>query len=147
MSTRVFVLLVCSGRDYANRRAVFAKLDAEKAVVEERGWSLHIVQGGAEGADAFAREWAQSRCVPMTTYPANWNRDGKAAGPIRNQQMIETEPDAVLAFPGGRGTADMVRRARLHEVPVQDLAASFAKRAVPASPSANSSTPGEPVET
>ena len=130
MNACVFRLLVCGGRDYRDRGAAFAALDGAKSAAEKQGLSLHVVQGGAEGADGLAREWAQARCVPFTTYPANWNRDGKSAGPIRNQQMIETEPDAVLAFPGGRGTADMVRRAVLHEIPVQDLNAPRLHRAV-----------------
>jgi len=44
---------------------------------------------------------------------AKWSKHGRAAGPIRNQEMIdECKPDLVVAFPGGRGTADMVRRAK-----------------------------------
>jgi hypothetical protein len=44
---------------------------------------------------------------------ADWNTHGRAAGPIRNQRMLdEVKPELVVAFPGGRGTADMVRRAR-----------------------------------
>ena len=43
--------------------------------------------------------------------PADWTKHGKAAGPIRNQKMLDECPDLVVAFPGGKGTADMVRRA------------------------------------
>ena len=46
------------------------------------------------------------------SYPAQWDVYGRRAGPIRNQEMIdEGKPDGVVAFPGGKGTADMVRRA------------------------------------
>lgn len=102
-------VLVCGGRDYSDREAVFAALD-ELA-------PLAIIQGHADGADALAREWWYKRpntCAgELACYPADWKKHGKAAGPIRNQQMIdEGKPDLVLAFPGGHGTADMVRRAK-----------------------------------
>lgn len=94
-------VLVCGGRDYANRAFVFATLD-------DIG-PAHLVTGDADGADALAREWAQDRCIPYTTYPADWRKHGKKAGPIRNRQMFEAEkPTLVVAFAGGRGTASMV---------------------------------------
>ncbi len=77
----------------------------------ERGISF-LIQGGARGADYFAWEWANERGVMCGSYPADWDAHGKRAGPIRNQQMIdEGKPDGVVAFPGGRGTKDMVDRA------------------------------------
>jgi len=45
-------------------------------------------------------------------FPADWSRHGKSAGPIRNRQMlIEGRPDIVVAFPGGKGTANMIKQA------------------------------------
>ena len=59
-------------------------------------------------AGKFA-EWAR---IPVKEYPADWQKHGRAAGPIRNQQMLdEGKPDLVVAFDGGRGTADMIARA------------------------------------
>jgi hypothetical protein len=47
---------------------------------------------------------------------------GKGAGPRRNKQMIEEgNPDLVIAFPGGRGTADMINRARAAGVRVIEV--------------------------
>lgn len=72
-----------------------------------------LIEGGALGADRLARRWAYTvGGITVETFPADWGAHGKAAGPIRNQRMIdEGKPDVVLAFPGGRGTADMIRRA------------------------------------
>lgn len=111
MNGRYYLLLVCGGRDYRDRATAFAALDEANVEVERRGQRLYVMQGGAEGADALAREWAQDRCVPWVTFPANWRRDGKRAGRVRNQDMIDQRPASVLAFPGGAGTADMIRRA------------------------------------
>lgn len=70
-----------------------------------------IVSGGATGSDAAALLYANRMGWHCEVYHANWKRDGRAAGPIRNRRMIaEGKPDFAISFPGGRGTADMLRR-------------------------------------
>lgn len=59
----------------------------------------------------MAHKWAMSRKIACSIHPANWSLWGKAAGPIRNHEMLLENPDVVVAFPGGRGTEDMVNRA------------------------------------
>lgn len=111
-------VLVCGGRDYADKDEVWKALDV--MLRGARHDTLTIIQGGATGADKLARDWCADRCVPYDNYPADWGKHGKAAGPIRNQRMIdEGRPNLVLAFPGGRGTADMVRRARVAGIRVR----------------------------
>lgn len=101
-------LLVCGGRDYTNRAAVQHAL----STVHARSRITLVIEGGARGADRLAREWAQMNDVPYNTYPADWNRYGNAAGPVRNARMLrEGQPQGVVAFPGGTGTADMVAQA------------------------------------
>lgn len=100
-------VLVCGGRDYSDGDRVYTELDKLRPNV--------VIEGGAQGADFFARVWADRnlRDGCCLSYKANWDIHGKAAGPIRNQWMLVNGcPDLVLAFPGGRGTADMVRRAK-----------------------------------
>ncbi len=116
-------VLVCGGRAYADRAKVFSTL---QTLHDETGF-VTLIHGDAPGADTLAAAWARhgfkSRerfTMGTISYPADWNTHGRAAGPIRNQQMIdECKPDLVVAFPGGRGTADMVRRARAADIPVQ----------------------------
>lgn len=112
-------VLVCGGRDYADTDRVFAVLD----VVRQHVGPLTIIQGGAGGADRSARRWAQQhRGTVLVTENADWRQYGRAAGPLRNAKMIaEHRPDVVLAFPGGRGTADMVRKARAAGIEVQEI--------------------------
>jgi predicted Rossmann-fold nucleotide-binding protein len=101
-------LVVCGGRDYADVWAVHKTLTRLHA---ERGIAA-IIQGGAKGADELARIWASEHDIPVETFDADWKQHGKAAGPIRNGVMLaESKPDGVVAFPGGRGTADCVRQA------------------------------------
>jgi len=74
---------------------------------------LFIIHGGATGADKIADEWSVVNWVPQQEYRADWEKWGKRAGPIRNQVMLNVgKPDLVIAFPGGDGTANMVRIAR-----------------------------------
>jgi hypothetical protein len=78
-----------------------------------------LIEGEAPGADTLAREWATEQGIPVERYPADWNRHGKAAGPIRNRRMlVEGKPDLVVAFPGGRGTANMISQAEAAGVKV-----------------------------
>lgn len=106
-------VLVCGGRDYQNRDILFRILDASNA---DRPIDL-IIHGAARGADSLAQAWADNRGVRCLQFPADWKTDGKAAGPIRNRRMLLEGPDLVLAFPGGKGTADMKKQARKMGVP------------------------------
>ena len=111
-------VLVCGGRDYQDRQFLVSVLDKLRAdcVIS------HIIAGGARGADTFAEEWAKAVGLPCTVYRAEWERLGRKAGPTRNQQMLDLGmPNLVVAFPGGRGTADMVRRARTAGVEVIEI--------------------------
>tara|TARA_R110000803_G_scaffold28011_10_gene65148 strand:+ start:13302 stop:13661 length:360 start_codon:yes stop_codon:yes gene_type:complete len=107
-------LLVCGGRVYSDEKAARAILDychAETPITV-------IIEGGARGADSFARQWARKNAVPVATFPADWSQ-GPKGGPARNQKMVdEGQPDGAVAFPGGKGTADMVRRLKAADVPV-----------------------------
>lgn len=108
------IVLVCGGRDYDDRDRLFQILDTAHAA---NPISL-LIHGGATGADALADEWQRSRMVRTRRYNADWI-SGKKAGPIRNQLMLDDgKPHMVIAFPGGKGTADMVKRAEKAGVPV-----------------------------
>ena len=101
--------IVCGGRDFKMMASLWAALDA---LHEVRNFDL-IITGGATGADSMAHGWAMERGVPVATYPAQWGRYGRKAGPLRNEWMLKLSgADTVIAFPGGNGTADMVRRGR-----------------------------------
>ncbi len=78
-----------------------------------------MAQGGAKGADFWSKKWAEEHGVPCRTFKADWKRYHRAAGAIRNTWMLnEFAPGAVVALPGGNGTADMVKKARRANVPV-----------------------------
>lgn len=118
----IFTVLVCGGRHYDDRVRLHTIMNALHHV---RSIDL-VIHGGASGADILAGAWAMDHGVVSKAFPARWALHGRAAGPMRNKQMlVEGKPDLVLAFPGGTGTADMVRQAvehgvRTFNIPKQD---------------------------
>jgi hypothetical protein len=113
-------VLVCGGREYLDRSKLYETLDH---LHSERHFTL-VIAGGARGADTLAYEWSTSRGVAAAVYVADWKGQGRKAGPLRNQRMLdEGLPDLAIAFPGGRGTADMVSRARKAGIEVIEIVA------------------------
>lgn len=101
--------LVCGGRDFSDQR-MFDTIMSH--LVTQRGCPAKIVHGNASGADAMADKWGKRFAIKVVPCPADWTKHGKAAGPIRNEDMLmDHKPKLVVAFPGGRGTADMIARA------------------------------------
>lgn len=113
-------ILVCGGRDYSDHEEVANVLDGYCYSVP--AMSVAIIHGGARGADSLAGRYAQENGICEIVVKANWDVHGKSAGPIRNQWMLDyCNPNIVVAFPGGAGTADMVRRARKAGVEVLEV--------------------------
>lgn len=99
--------IVCGSRDYDDRAALYRALDHLVSLCGP----FEVIHGDARGADRLAGKWAEDRDLKVTAVPADWKAHGKAAGPIRNREMLKYRPDAVIAFPGGSGTADMMKAA------------------------------------
>ena len=110
-------ICVCGGRDYNDRERLYHVLDTAKAIMP----NLILVHGDAKGADSLADEWAQNRKVTVERFPADWDKHKKSAGPIRNRQMIASGIACLVAFPGGRGTADMVAACRKAGIAVKEI--------------------------
>lgn len=106
-------VIVCGGRDYRNGAFIWRKLDELHSAKKFTA----LMQGGATGADHIAKEWASTKIgLERWVCKADWEKHGKAAGPIRNAKMLEWKPDLVVAFPDpeteSRGTWNMVKLAR-----------------------------------
>lgn len=85
-----------------------------------------IVSGAAKGADTHAEWAAEELQMDCVIFPADWDRFGRAAGPIRNRQMLDQKPDLVIAFHSdlskSKGTADTVREAKRRGIKVEVIA-------------------------
>jgi len=113
-SWRGLRILVCGGRDYANASLVASVLYDLAPVL--------VIHGAAPGADRLADVAARRLGVQVLPFPVSkddWKAQGRAAGPLRNRRMLlDGRPQLVVAFPGGRGTADMTSQAELAKVAV-----------------------------
>ncbi len=99
-------------------RGLYSYYEGEPMMPE----NITIISGAAKGVDSVAIDWAITNWLSFKEFPANWDKYGKAAGPIRNKQMLEEgKPDLVVAFPGGRGTANMVKLAKEAGVEVIEI--------------------------
>lgn len=98
-------VLVCGGRDFKDK-------DLMEDVL--KGFDIScIIEGEAGGADTLAREYAKGQGIHVLPFPAQWDLYGKPAGPIRNAEMLRVgQPDLIVAFPGGSGTANMIKQAK-----------------------------------
>jgi len=139
-------ILVCGGRNFANPIPYDHSPENKKAMDEYKfvlntlhnlsiefskeynpndNWlptDIVIINGKAKGVDSASSDWAIVNYAQLKEYPADWETHGKAAGFIRNQQMLdEGKPDLVIAFPGGSGTADMIRRAKKAGIEVREV--------------------------
>lgn len=111
-------VLVCGGRDFNDWDLLEDRLGALHA---DQEFTL-LIHGAAPGADSMAAGWAALHAIPTRRFAARWQDEGRAAGPLRNQRMIDHgKPDLVVAFPGGRGTLDLITRARRAGIPIVEV--------------------------
>jgi hypothetical protein len=112
-------VLICGSRDWDDV-ACIERVVQELAAADP---DLVVIEGEARGADSIARDAARRLGVPVIKYPADWVSYGRAAGPMRNQQMLDAGPDLVVAFhpniAESKGTRDMVMRAGRAGIPVR----------------------------
>lgn len=97
---------VTGGRDYWNRVIIWDVL----SLFPRRGTELLV--GDASGLDTVAAEFGEKLGFSVTKFVADWKNHGLAAGPIRNKNILAKEPSFVIAFPGGKGTENMVKQAK-----------------------------------
>lgn len=100
-------IVITGGRDYSNKDKVFKVLDSLNP--------KKLYHGGASGADSISESWWDIRriCV-REIFNADWNRLGRAAGPVRNLKMLKYagEDAVVVAFAGGKGTENCIQYAK-----------------------------------
>lgn len=134
MNYSKFRVIVSGSRNWSDCAAVGSVLDEYLTKTLESSGVFVLIEGGAKGADACAKWWAQSKKTEpnmprnLSHYhiPADWQKYGKAAGSIRNQLMLDTfEPDLVLAFKDNLdenlakgGTEHMIRIAKIAGVEI-----------------------------
>jgi hypothetical protein len=118
-------VIVCGGRFFRDVPLIWRTLDrinAECRISPLIDGASDDVTGPYVGADYWAHQWALAHDVSTIRQRAEWKKLGRAAGPIRNQIMLDRHgPDLVIAFPGHNGTANMVGIARKAGVRVFEI--------------------------
>ena len=107
--------------DFSIVQSAIVRTIEDSGAITYNSWVVH---GGARGADTLADRIAKRIGCEVEVFPANWNRYGKMAGHIRNVEMLDTDPDIVLAFfkrgAGNRGTQNLVNEARRRGIPIKE---------------------------
>lgn len=74
--------------------------------------NIEIVSGCASGADKLGEKFAESFGLPISKFPADWNKHGRSAGPIRNKKMAEYANELIAFWDGkSKGTKNMIETA------------------------------------
>ena len=102
------ILLVTGGRDFNN----FLFVDSVLRSINEATKIDLVVHGAARGLDSAVSDWCKFVGIHQASIPALWDHLGNPAGAIRNSIMSKLNIDLCVAFPGGKGTADMVKKAK-----------------------------------
>lgn len=109
-------ILICGDRDWNDYWAIYdviSKLDRNSL----------IIYGAARGADTMAGTIATKLGFDVVPFKAKWNLYGKAAGPIRNREMLDENPDLVIAFhndiENSKGTKDCIKEAEKRGIEVK----------------------------
>lgn len=111
-------ILVCGSRYYADAkhiRRVLAEYLPDDLETDEPT----VMHGDCRGADKLAHDAAVDLGFWVEAHPANWKAHGKAAGPIRNRQMLDLRPELVIAFGNGVGTRHTIAEASTRGIPVR----------------------------
>jgi hypothetical protein len=115
-------ILVTGDRNWTSYEVVRNTLVAIMEEFAVEGQPLTLIHGAAKGADTIAGEIADGLDFKVVPVPADWERYGKAAGPIRNLNMLDMLPELVLAFhndlENSKGTRNCVEEAKKRDVPV-----------------------------
>lgn len=88
-------------------------IDAIQSAINHGAVITEVVSGCAPGTDGYGELWGEVYQIPVKRFPADWNKHGRAAGPIRNSEMAAYADQLIAVWDGkSRGTGDMVRKAQ-----------------------------------
>jgi hypothetical protein len=108
-------VLCFGGRDYIDSTFIKRSIDQLTKTIGP----FVCIAGGARGVDTICVDYCLSLGFPTLIMPAPWDAFKRAAGPIRNQWMLDhATPTYALGFPGGVGTADMMRKIQKAGIPL-----------------------------
>lgn len=117
-------IIVCGGRHFDDYELLISKMQAAIDMHHLKYEDIEIVSGHCEGADMLGEKYAQEFGTSISIFPAQWEKYGRVAGPIRNKQMVDyikSDPNPlVIAFtnPRTKGTRNTIKEAKKLNIPV-----------------------------
>ena len=103
----MFKCIIAGGRDFNNLKLLVAKCDQ----ILKNKKTVEIVSGTASGADRLGEVYAYSKGYKVKRFPADWDKHGKSAGPIRNSEMSDYADAAIIFWDQeSRGTKNMIEQ-------------------------------------
>jgi len=112
-------VIIAGSRTFTDR---FAARMAIKEWEQEYGKIAEVICGGAQGADLIGMSLAEEKEIPVKMFPADWDKFGNAAGPIRNKEMAEYAEGLILLWDGeSRGSLSMLKLARHYGLEIQGI--------------------------
>lgn len=118
----MFKIIIAGGRDFNDYPLL--EIEVKKFIVEmaqgkklNRFRDLTIISGNAIGADRLGEQFATENWIGIENYPADWDKYGKAAGPIRNEEMAKNATHCIVFWDGkSRGTKNMIENAQKYKL-------------------------------
>jgi predicted Rossmann fold nucleotide-binding protein DprA/Smf involved in DNA uptake len=110
-------LIVAGGREFNDYELL--KTEVMRFILENDGrpGDISIVSGKARGADTLGERFANEWGFPVIEMPADWNKNGKAAGPIRNEEMAKIASHCIVFWDGkSSGSGHMIRTAKKYNL-------------------------------
>ena len=116
-STEEYKLVIAGSREFKDYSLLSETLD-KHLKNRARNKAITIISGTAKGADQLGEQYAKEKGYKIEYYPADWERYGNAAGPIRNTQMAKAADDVIVFWDGkSAGTRNMMEAAEKENIP------------------------------
>lgn len=109
-------LIIAGGRDFDNYTLL--EQEVKRFIIENNiRKPLSIVSGKARGADKMGEQFANQWKFPIISMPADWNKYGNTAGPIRNEEMAKIATHCIVFWDGkSSGSANMIQNAKKYNL-------------------------------
>ena len=101
-----------------------------KEAIKLSGFKItEVISGEAVGVDGLGRRFGEENNIPVKPFPANWDRHGKGAGPIRNKQMADYAEACIVIWDGeSKGSKDMLKQAQQKGLKVYEFNLKWFKK-------------------
>ena len=110
-------LIIAGGREFKDYDLL--QREVKKFILENKGspGNIEIISGKARGADSLGERFAHEWNIPVIEMPADWDKNGKAAGPIRNAEMAKIATHCIVFWDGkSSGSKNMIDNAKKHNL-------------------------------